>query len=275
MCTAKRYRLSISSSASLLFLDERGHPEDGYSTDDGRAQLAQDATLGDAKLLEEPAADQTAKESQHKMQRRGVKGYSRAGLLTGYGKDVVGVMVHTAAVVGAQAYKPDNQPIGIDYDELATLLEERHLEVSHQVAQQFTSLHSKRLHAVARLHTANGHGESHLVSVKRDAMGLLRRQEVAANYRFLQRDSGAVLHYIRSFLGNAERFQRFQRGFHYQPVAVPQEVVAHRRREGYDRCQVRVTSLSTFMHRDASPSASSVPSRSGNRVEKQSPQSKF
>ena len=32
-----------------------------------------------------------------------VKGYSRAGLLTGYGKDVVGVMVHTAAVVCAQA----------------------------------------------------------------------------------------------------------------------------------------------------------------------------
>ena len=76
--------------------------------------------------------------------------------MTGYGKDVVGVMVHTAAIVGAKAYKPDNQPIGIDYDELATLLEERHLEVSHQVAQQFTSLHSKRLHAVARLHAANG-----------------------------------------------------------------------------------------------------------------------
>ena len=56
-------------------------------------------------------------------------------------------MVHTAAIVGAQAYKPDYHPAGIDYDELATLLEERHLEVSHQVAQQFTSLHSKRLHA--------------------------------------------------------------------------------------------------------------------------------
>ena len=90
------------------------------------------------------------------MQRRGVKGYSRAGLLTGYGKDVVGVMVHTAAVVCAQAHQPDNNPLGIDYDELATLLEERHLEVSHQVAQQFTSLHSKRLHAVARLHATNG-----------------------------------------------------------------------------------------------------------------------
>lgn len=67
MCTAKRYKLSISSSASLLFLDERGHPEDGYSTDDGRAQLAQDATPGYAKLPEEPAADQTAKESQYKI----------------------------------------------------------------------------------------------------------------------------------------------------------------------------------------------------------------
>ena len=44
------------------------------------------------------------------MQRRFVKGYSRAGLLTGYGKDVVGVMVHTAAVVCAQAHQPDNNP---------------------------------------------------------------------------------------------------------------------------------------------------------------------
>ena len=77
-------------------------------------------------------------------------------MLTGYGKDVVGVMVYTAAIVGAQAYKPDYHPAGIDYDELATFLEERHLEVSHQVAQQLTSLHSKRLHAVARLHATNG-----------------------------------------------------------------------------------------------------------------------
>ena len=74
----------------------------------------------------------------------------------------MGIMVHTAAIVCAQAYKPDYHPAGIDYDELATLIEERHLEIGHQVAQQFTSLHSKRLHAVARLHAANGQGEGHL-----------------------------------------------------------------------------------------------------------------
>ncbi len=56
-----------TDSPSFLFLDERGYPEDGHSTDDGSTQLSQDTTPCDAELAEEPAADQTTKESQHQI----------------------------------------------------------------------------------------------------------------------------------------------------------------------------------------------------------------
>ena len=53
----------MTTDSLFLFLDERGYPEDGHSTDDGSTQLSQDTTPRDAELAEEPAADQTTKES--------------------------------------------------------------------------------------------------------------------------------------------------------------------------------------------------------------------
>ena len=57
----------MTTDSLFLFLDERGYPEDGHSTNDGSTQLSQETTPRDAELLKEPAADQTTKESQHQI----------------------------------------------------------------------------------------------------------------------------------------------------------------------------------------------------------------
>ena len=47
-----------------LFLEERGYPQDESSADDGGAELSEKATPLDSELLEEPATERAAEESE-------------------------------------------------------------------------------------------------------------------------------------------------------------------------------------------------------------------
>ena len=58
------YSTSVTFSIRLL-LDQRGDPEDDDGTDDGCAELTEKATPGDAEQIEQPAAEDTTKETQH------------------------------------------------------------------------------------------------------------------------------------------------------------------------------------------------------------------
>ena len=57
--------VSMTLNHGGLFLDQRGDPEDDDGTDDGCAQLAQEASPRDAHQIEQPTAEDTAKETQH------------------------------------------------------------------------------------------------------------------------------------------------------------------------------------------------------------------
>ena len=48
-----------------LLLDQRGDPEDDDGTDDCGAELTEKAAPGDAEQVEQPAAQDTTKETQH------------------------------------------------------------------------------------------------------------------------------------------------------------------------------------------------------------------
>ena len=51
--------------AHCLFLEKRGNPEDSDSTDNGCSELSQDAAPLYAEQREQPAAERTAKETEH------------------------------------------------------------------------------------------------------------------------------------------------------------------------------------------------------------------
>ena len=48
-----------------LLLDQRSNPEDDDGTDDGGTELTKKAAPGDAEQVEQPAAKDTTKETQH------------------------------------------------------------------------------------------------------------------------------------------------------------------------------------------------------------------
>ena len=48
-------------------LDKRSNPQDGHSANDGCSQLSEQSTPGDAQLFEQPASNQTAKESKYEI----------------------------------------------------------------------------------------------------------------------------------------------------------------------------------------------------------------
>jgi hypothetical protein len=50
-----------------LFLNQRGNPQNGYGTHNGRAQLTQDSTPLDAELTKQPTTDKAAKQAQHQI----------------------------------------------------------------------------------------------------------------------------------------------------------------------------------------------------------------
>jgi len=48
-----------------LFLDQRGDPEDDDGTDDGCAELTEEATPRNAKQIEQPTTEDTSEETQY------------------------------------------------------------------------------------------------------------------------------------------------------------------------------------------------------------------
>ena len=56
---------SLNYACGLLFLEERGKPEDDYSADDGRGKLTQKAAPRDSEQREQPSAEHAAQESEH------------------------------------------------------------------------------------------------------------------------------------------------------------------------------------------------------------------
>ena len=50
-----------------LLLNQRSNPQDGNGTNDGRSQLSEKTAPRNAQRIEEPAAEDTAKESKHQI----------------------------------------------------------------------------------------------------------------------------------------------------------------------------------------------------------------
>ena len=77
-------------------------------------------------------------------------------------------------MVCTQANNPHDNPLTINNYQLATLLENIHLQAGHQVAQQLTSFHTVRHHPVTLLYPADGQRKRHLVGIERSNIGIFR-----------------------------------------------------------------------------------------------------
>ena len=67
----------------------------------------------------------------------------------------------------SKTYSPHDSPLTINDNQLAALLEDGHLQIGHQVAQQLSALHAIGLHPIALFYPTNGQRETYFSGIQR------------------------------------------------------------------------------------------------------------
>ena len=106
-------------------------------------------------------------------------------------------------MVGTQTYSPHDNSLSINDYQLTSLLENIHLQVGHQVAQQLAAFHTVGHHPVTLLYPADGQRKGYFVGIERSNIGVFRY----VNSTFSHPNLPIFVQNIRSFLRHDDTFR--------------------------------------------------------------------